>query len=86
MAKLLSDTHPEIEKRLIEGLRQMPGWRKLQLVQEMNDFADALAMADVLRHYPDADERECRLRVASRRVPAELMRKAFGWDPDERGY
>lgn len=86
MTKPLSDTHPEIEKRLIEGLRQMPGWRKLQLVQEMNDFADALAMADVRRRYPDADERECLLRVASRRVPAELMRKAFGWDPDEKGY
>ena len=86
MPKPLSDTHPDIEKRLIMGLRQMPGWRKLQLVQEMNEFADALAMADVRRHYPNADERECCLRVASRRVPADLMRKAFGWDPNEKGY
>ena len=36
--------------------------------------------------HPEASEREIKLRVASRRIPAELMRRAFGWDPDKEGY
>ena len=83
---MLSDTHPDIEKRLIEGYRKMSPAQKLQRVCELNQFLETLARADVRRRHPQADEREVRLRVASRRIPADLMRKAFGWDPDEKGY
>ena len=44
------------------------------------------AMSDVRSRHPEADERECLLRVASRRVPADLMLKAYGWDVKEKGY
>ncbi len=82
----LSDTHPEAEKRLIEGYRAMTPVRKWQGVRDLNRMLDTLARADVRRRHPDADEREVNLRVASRRLPAELMRRAFGWDPDREGY
>ena len=32
---LYSDTHPEIERLQIEGLRRMPTWRKIELVGDM---------------------------------------------------
>ena len=82
----MRDTHPEIERLLIEGYRRMSPREKLQRVTEMNRFLDMLAWADVRRRHPDADEWECQLRVASRRIPAELMKKAFGWDVNEKGY
>jgi hypothetical protein len=43
-----------------------------------------LARADVGRRHPDADEREVRLRVASRYLDPDLIRKAFDWDPREK--
>ena len=86
MSELPNDTHPEIEKILIEGYRKMSPAEKLARVSEMNQLLERLAAYDVRQRHPDADEREVRLRVASRRIPAELMRKAFGWDPDKEGY
>jgi hypothetical protein len=80
------DTHPKIEAMLIEAYRKMTMAEKFRKIANMNRTGDMLAMADVRSRYPDADEYELRLRVASRRIPAELMRRAFGWDPDEKGY
>ena len=81
-----SDTHPEVERMLIEGYRRMPAWRKLQQVSQANTFARQLIMMDIRRRHPDADEIECRMRMASRWIPRDLMIKAFGWDPEEKGY
>ena len=81
-----SDTHPDIEAKLIEEMRRLTPTEKIRRIGELNLALEMLAMADVRRRYPDADERECRLRVASLRVPKELMKKAFGWDVDEKGY
>jgi hypothetical protein len=80
------DTHPEIERRQIEGYRKMSASEKLKIVEEMTEFVNALVLADVRRRYPDADEQECRLRAASRWLPADLMQKAFGWDVEKEGY
>ncbi len=71
---------------MIEGYRKMPVWRKLQQVREMTRLVYELAMNDVRRNYPQADERELKLRLASRWLDPELMRKAFGWDPEKEGY
>ena len=64
----------------------MSAEEKFRQFEELNRFADMLVWADVRRRHPQADEQECRLRVASRRIPAELMKKVFGWDPMEKGY
>lgn len=71
---------------MIEGYRKMPMWKKLQQVRELSQLVYQLAMNDVRRRYPQADEREVKLRLASRWLEAELMRKAFGWDPEKEGY
>jgi hypothetical protein len=86
MRPLWSDTHPEIEEMLIEAYRRMSAWEKLQRVCEMNEALRQLALADIRRRHPDADEHECRMRLASRWIDAELMRTAYGWDPDREGY
>jgi hypothetical protein len=38
------------------------------------------------RRHPNADEREQALRVASRWIEPELMKRAFGWDVHKVGY
>jgi hypothetical protein len=53
---------------------------------EMTNTVRALALADIRRRHPNASDRECALRLASRHISADLMRKAFGWDPDVEGY
>ena len=85
-SNLPNDTHPAMEQKMIELLRQMSPAQKIQRVRSLNQTLELLALADVRRRYPDADERECFLRVASRRLSPELMRKAYGWNPEEEGY
>ena len=80
------DTHPDAEKILIEAYRRMSSAEKIAKMRQLNEFGSQLAFADVRTRYPDAPEREIWLRVAFRHIPADLMIKAFGWNPDEKGY
>jgi len=86
MKPLSLDTSPEAERVLIEGYRKMPAWQKLQQVQELNQLVQQLALLDIRRRHPHASERELQLRLASRWLEPELMRRAFGWDPEVEGY
>lgn len=86
MRPISPDTDPEVERILIEGYRRMPASQKLQRVRELNQLVQRLALADIRRRYPDASPRECQLRLASRWLDADLMRKVFGWDPEQEGY
>jgi hypothetical protein len=83
---LPSDTHPKIEAILIEGYRRMGPAEKMSRVVALSRAVQQLGLADVRRAHPEADERELALRLASRRLDADTMRRAFGWDPDTRGY
>lgn len=81
-----NDTHPKIEAFLIEGYRKMSPSQKLQRVCALTRAVQELALLDVRRRHPDADEREQALRVASRWIDPDLMARAFGWDVREMGY
>jgi hypothetical protein len=82
----LSDTHPEIERRLIEGLRNLTVAQKFRMIFESQELVDSLILAEIKKAQPNATEWECRLRLASRRLPPELLKKAFDWDVAEKGY
>jgi hypothetical protein len=82
----LQDTPPEIEKLIIEGYRKMSAAQKLQIMQDLIRAAQLLALSDIKRRHPNAAERELQLRLASRWIEPELMRKAFGWDQEKEGY
>ena len=51
----------------------------------MTQAVQQLAVLDIRRRYPNAEEYEIRMRLASRWLSAETMQKAFGWDPDLEG-
>jgi hypothetical protein len=80
------DTDPAAERLLIEAYRAMPPWRKIKIVQDLNRATAALAIADIRRRHPSANEREVLLRLASRRIDPELLRRHFGWDVRVQGY
>lgn len=71
---------------MIEGYRKMSAGRKLQIMQDLINAACILALGDIKRTHPEANRREMMLRLASRRIEPELVRKAFGWDPEVEGY
>ena len=53
MKALSPDTHPKIECLQIERLRQMPSWRKMTLMAEMNQTVRTLALAGLRQRHPD---------------------------------
>jgi hypothetical protein len=83
---MLGDTDPKAEAILIEGYRRMSFSEKLERVFELTQAVRELALSDIRQRHPFAGERELALRLASRWLSPELMRRAFGWDPDIEGY
>jgi len=82
----LSDTHPAIERMLIERYRQMSAQEKLERLCEMNRTAKYLALLEIRRRHPNADDHECRMRLFSRWLSPALMLKVYGWDVEKEGY
>lgn len=79
------DTSEAVDRLLMERYRKMTPSDKLRMVTELNQTVEAMALAGLRQRYPDAPERELRLRLAAIRYGRELVIKAFGWDPDEQG-
>lgn len=86
MPRFMEDTHPEVEKIWLEMLRRRTPAERFRRVCDLNAMLERGAIEETRRRHPNASERELRLRVASRRISPELMRAAFGWDPDVEGY
>jgi hypothetical protein len=80
------DTDPAIEAMLIEGYRRMSPAQKLERVRALTRAVQELALVDIRRRHPDADDRELALRLASRWIEPDLMLRAFGWDVRKEGY
>lgn len=64
----------------------MSASQKIELVCQLTRAVQEMALLDVRRRYPQADEREQALRVASRWIDPEIMNRAFGWDARESGF
>lgn len=86
MTREPNDTHPDIEARIIAGYRAMTPARKFEIVCALTRAANDLALIDIRRRHPNADQREVMLRLASRTVDPELLKRAFGWDVGVEGY
>jgi hypothetical protein len=81
-----NDTHPEIERLLIEGCRKMSPAQKIDRVGALTQAVRELALLDIRRRHPNAGAREQALRLASRWIEPASMIRAFGWDITKEGY
>jgi hypothetical protein len=80
------DTSEEIERLQIEAWRTWTPAEKFARMVAMTRRLQEIQLAEIRRRHPDADAWELKMRLASRRLDPELMRRAFGWAPDVEGY
>lgn len=81
-----NDTDPRAEAVLVAGYRAMSASQKLARVGALTRAVQELALLDIRRRHPDADSRELALRLASRWLDANVMKRAFGWDVSAAGF
>ena len=75
---LFSDTRPEAEAVLIGMLRQAPPWRKLRMVDQLNQTVRTLALSGLRQRYPDAPPQELRRRLADLLLGPALAAQVYG--------
>jgi hypothetical protein len=78
MQTLSSDTPPDAEEIQLELLRDMPAWRKLELMEEMTRTVFCLVLAGLRERHPQATKEELRLRVATLVLGPDLAARAYG--------
>jgi hypothetical protein len=78
MTQVFSDTSPEAERMLFARLRDMPAWRKLDLVAQLNQTVRELALSGLRERYPQADEAEIWRRLADLVLGSDLAEKVYG--------
>ena len=81
MSGYYSDTHPDMEDLQIKLLREVPTWRKMEMLVSLNASAQQLARAGLRKRFPKADESEITRRLADLLLGEELAKKVFG-EPD----
>lgn len=79
MSALFSDTHPKAEALQIQVIRRMPAWKKLALVDDLNETVKALALSDLRERHPHATPAQIQRLLAELRLGAELANKVYGY-------
>ena len=74
---LFADTRPEAEAVLIELLRQAPAWRKMQMVDQLNQTVRLLALSGLRTRYPTATPQTLR-RLADLLLGPDLAARVYG--------
>ena len=78
MSGYYSDTYPEMEEFQIKLLREVPTWRKMEMLVSLNASAHELAKAGLRKRFPSADESEIKRRLADLLQGEETVKKVYG--------
>jgi hypothetical protein len=78
MTPLFPDTHPKMEALQIELIRRMPPWKKIAIVDSLNETVKTLALEGVRQRHPEATPEQIRRILAENMLGAELARKVYG--------
>ena len=77
MSILSSDTHPKAERMQIEFIRRMPMWKKLSIVDGLNETVKTLAITGIKQRNPNATPEQVQRMLAELMLGAELARKVY---------
>lgn len=77
MTALYSDTHPEITALQMQIIRRMPPWKKLSILDDLNESVKALAISGIKQRHPDATDEEVRYRLAELMLGPEQALKVY---------
>lgn len=78
MSRLFEDTDPRAEAVLIQLLREMPPWRKLEMVGQMNLAVRQLAILGLKQRHPNDPPERIQRRLADLTLGPELAEKVYG--------
>ncbi len=78
MRTLAADTCPSAEKIQLEIIRRMPPWKKLALVDDLNETVKAFAVSGLKQRYPDASPEQIRRKLANLILGEEVANKVYG--------
>ncbi len=78
MGKGLSDTKPDMERLMIELMRQASPAKKLHMVGQLNEAVRTLALEGLRTRHPGASPEELRRRLADLLLGPELVEKVYG--------
>lgn len=73
-----ADTDPRIEEIQFQRLREMPAWRKFEIVGQLNKALRDLILVSLHERYPDATAQQIRRILADKILGKELAQKAYG--------
>ena len=77
MSVLSSDTHPKMEAVQIQVIRRMPAWKKISIVNDLNETVKTLAVSGIKERHPNATPQEIHRMLAELMLGAELARKVY---------
>ena len=77
MSALYSDTDPKVEQLQIELIRRMPAWRKLELVDDLNETVRVFAISGIKQRHPEATPERIRRMLAELMLGLELASKVY---------
>lgn len=72
------DTLADAAQVQIDIIRRTPVWKKCAQIVELNRTLRALALADIRRQHPHADDSEVHRLYAMRLLPSELVGQVYG--------
>ncbi len=78
MTQVFPDTPPETERVLFAMLREMPPWRKLEMLAQLNQAGRELVLCGLRQQYPAATSTELQRRLADILLGKELAAKVYG--------
>ncbi|GJM39916.1 MAG: hypothetical protein DHS20C20_01980 [Ardenticatenaceae bacterium] len=73
-----ADTSPEADAILFKLWRETQGWRKLEMMENLNRTAREVAMAGLKQRYPTASKQELKRRLATLLLGEELAMQVYG--------
>ncbi len=76
--RLYDDTSQDVERALVDGLRRLPPWRKLQMLAGLNSMVRELALVGLRQRHPHAGSEELQRRLADVLLGADLASAAYG--------
>ena len=77
-----ADTDPRAREVWLSVLRAKTPGERIAMALHLTAFAIQIGEQSVRARYPSASDREVVLRAAALRLSPDLMRRAYGWDPN----
>jgi hypothetical protein len=80
-----SDTSPEVVAKHAALVAALSPAERARRVRDLTLAANMMAIAGLRRRHPHASEQELLLRLAARRLGADVVERVYGWRPPADG-